>query len=91
MAASAFVTTVSSEPDAPIDATWVFLPDYLARLSTDGGSSDVLTTDQRRALLSGEFRTQSDLTTGVYRPTDPDPVLQISQHKFGTRDHYCAC
>lgn len=38
MAASASVTTVSSEPDAPIDATWVCLLDFLARLSTDGGS-----------------------------------------------------
>jgi len=88
---AAYAETVgeSYEQASPRDSRWVFLRDYLARLQ-DGGEA-VLTPTQRRSLISGAFEDDDTLTTGVYRPSDPDPTRQLLATEFSTREYYCAC
>ncbi|WP_135825772.1 carboxylate--amine ligase [Halorussus ruber] len=73
------------------DAKWVSLADYLKLLSSDDTFADVLARSDWRALLSGDFEAGGDLTTGVYRPSDPDPAYQLLSTEFGTSEYYCSC
>ena len=72
------------------DARWVYLADYLKVLGTDG-FADVLGKDEWHSLMSGDFEAGDDLTTGVYRPSDPAPAYQLLETEFGTREYYCSC
>ncbi len=81
----------SYTPDAPRPARWLYLPDYLAGLAGDGGPPDVLSTDEWRAILTGEFEHSQGLTTGVYRPSDPGPAVQVLETTFGGVEYYCSC
>ncbi|WP_115862928.1 carboxylate--amine ligase [Halorussus litoreus] len=72
------------------DARWVYLADYLKALDTDG-FVDVFGRDDWLALMSGEFEASDDLTTGVYRPSDPGPAYQLLDTEFGTQEYYCSC
>lgn len=78
------------EADEVRDARWVYLADYLKALGTDG-FADVLGRQDWLSLASGEFETRLDLTTGVYRPSDPAPVYQLLTTEFGTQEYYCSC
>ncbi|APW98312.1 carboxylate--amine ligase [Halobiforma lacisalsi AJ5] len=73
------------------DARWLYLPDYLSLLAESPSFPDVLSNDEWTALLSGEFESDRGLTTGVYRPSDPGPALQVLETKFGGPDYYCSC
>jgi predicted ATP-grasp superfamily ATP-dependent carboligase len=88
---AAYAETVGEdyEQQPPRESRWVSLRDYLARLQN--GGDDVLTPEQRRALISGTFESSDELTTGVYRPSDPDPTRQLLATEFSTREYYCAC
>ena len=90
MAAYAAATDCEYESDGVHDATWVSLPDYLSVLA-DGGASDVLSPGQWRSFLSGRFESRPDLTTAVYRPSDPDPAMQVLRTEFGEQSYYCSC
>ncbi|WP_276301399.1 carboxylate--amine ligase [Halorussus lipolyticus] len=79
------------EQEAIRDARWVYLADYLQLLSSDDGFSDVLARDDWLSFLSGDFETSDDLTTGVYRPSDPAPAYQLLSTEFGTAEYYCSC
>lgn len=68
---------------------WVALRDYITGLAEEGG--DVLTDAQWRALLSGSFEAQPDLTTAVYRPSDPGPAIRQLEEIAGAPEYYCAC
>jgi D-aspartate ligase len=41
--------------------------------------------------VSGAFEEDPALTTGVYRPSDPEPTSQVIQTALGLREYYCAC
>ncbi|MEZ3114944.1 carboxylate--amine ligase [Halobaculum sp. MBLA0147] len=73
------------------DARWVFLPDYLELCATTPGFRDVLSRAEWTALLSGAFETERGLTTGVYRPSDPEPAVTALERAFGVGEYYCAC
>ena len=73
------------------DVRWVYLRDYLAGLAADDGAVDVLVDAEWEALLTGEFESIPGLTTGVYRPSDPGPALQLLETEFSGRAYYCAC
>jgi predicted ATP-grasp superfamily ATP-dependent carboligase len=73
------------------DARWVSLADYLKLLASGDTFADVLARSDWRALLSGDFEASADLTTGVYRPSDPDPAYQLLSTEFGTSEYYCSC
>ena len=77
------------------DTTWVYLRDYLSVLAETPSFQDALTTDDWRALLSGDFETPDAdapaITTGVYRPSDPDPAIQLIETEFGGTEYYCSC
>jgi predicted ATP-grasp superfamily ATP-dependent carboligase len=88
-AAYAAATGESYDPGPVRDATWVYLPDYLARCAE--GAPDVLAADAWTALASGAFEDDPTLTTAVYRPSDPAPTAQFLATEFGERDYYCAC
>jgi len=90
MAAYASVTDVTYESSGVHDTRWVFLPDYLELLAT-ADSPDRLDPADWHALVSGRFEDESDLTTGVYRPSDPEPTYQVLQTVLGSREYYCAC
>jgi D-aspartate ligase len=78
------------EPPSEVSQVrWVALRDYLTGLTEVGG--DVLTDGQWRALLSGSFESASDLTTAVYRPSDPGPALRQLEEIAGAPEYYCAC
>jgi D-aspartate ligase len=90
---------VSGEPDGTdatdegggvTDARWVFLPDYLELLATTE-FRDRLAPADWHALVSGEFEDGAALTTGVYRPSDPEPSYQVLQTALGLREYYCSC
>ncbi|WP_134669983.1 carboxylate--amine ligase [Halorussus marinus] len=81
----------SYEPDEIRDATWAYLADYLRLLGSDEGFADVLGREEWLAIASGAFESLEDLTTGVYRPSDPGPAYQLLQTEFGTQQYYCAC
>ncbi|WP_255171111.1 carboxylate--amine ligase [Natrononativus amylolyticus] len=90
---AAYAEAVGEPYDSgPVEETrWVYLRDYLAGLASDPTATDVLSNDEWRALLSGEFETAQGLTTGVYRPSDPGPTLQLLETEFGGPDYYCSC
>ncbi|MFB6119006.1 carboxylate--amine ligase [Halosegnis sp.] len=75
----------------PLDARWVYLPDYLRLNFEDPGFDDVLSDGEWAALLSGEFEAGGWLTTGVYRLSDPGPARALLATEFADRDYYCAC
>ncbi|MXV62759.1 carboxylate--amine ligase [Natronorubrum sp. JWXQ-INN-674] len=75
----------------PDNARWIYLPDYLSLLASTPSFRDVLSNEEWTALLSGEFESTRGLTTGVYRPSDPGPALQILETEFGGPDYYCSC
>lgn len=77
-------------PDPPPESLrWISLRDYLEGVVTAGG--DVLTEETWRALLTGSFESRTDLTTAVYRPSDPDPTLRLLEELAGGPEYYCAC
>ena len=90
MAAYAGVTDARYESDGVHGATWVYLPDYLGLLAA-GDVSDVLAPGEWRSFVSGDFEARPDLTAGVYRPSDPDPLVRVLQNEVGARDYYCSC
>ncbi len=73
--------------DDPRDRRWLYLADYLKRLS-DGGQ-DVLTQTEWQTLLGGNA--DGDIVTGVYHPADPEPAYQLLRTEFTDREYYCAC
>ncbi|WP_224268142.1 carboxylate--amine ligase [Haloprofundus salinisoli] len=73
------------------DARWVYLRDYLTLLSTDDSFRDVLSSDDWTALASGSFESSGSLTTGVYRPSDPNPTAKLLETEFSRRGYYCSC
>ncbi|MFP8890143.1 carboxylate--amine ligase [Natrialbaceae archaeon A-CW2] len=73
------------------DSRWVYLPDYIQKLSSSPGVDDVLSSAAWRSFLSGDFEQQRGLTTGVYRPSDPGPALQLLETLFGRSEYYCSC
>ncbi len=91
MAAYASVTDATYESDGVRDARWVSLADYLSLLSEDDSFVDVLGRSEWEALFSGAFENRDDLTTGVYRPSDPTPTYRLLQTEFGNQEYYCAC
>jgi predicted ATP-grasp superfamily ATP-dependent carboligase len=90
MAAYADATGAGYDAGAITDARWVSLADYLPLLA-NGELADVLSTDDWAALVSGEFERRGDLTTGVYRPSDPAPTAHRLDVEFGGQDYYCSC
>jgi len=90
MAAYADATGADYDPGPLTDARWVSLADYLP-LVAGGELADVLASDDWQALVSGEFETTGDLTTAVYRPSDPAPIAHRLDVEFGSRDYYCSC
>jgi predicted ATP-grasp superfamily ATP-dependent carboligase len=79
------------EPGEPGDARWVYLRDYLTLLATDDTFRGVLDAVDWRWLLSGAFEESGDLTTGVYRPSDPAPAAHLLDTEFTDMEYYCAC
>jgi len=73
------------------DARWVYLPDYLELCASTPAFRDVLSRADWERLLAGDFETDPDLTTGVYRPSDPRPAAKAVETAFGGREYYCAC
>jgi len=49
----------------------VYLRDYLALLAGDDVFWDQLSTADWRRLVAGDFEREGNLTTGIYRPSDP--------------------
>jgi len=88
LAAYASVTDATYEPDSPRDARWVYLPDYL-RLAASGGGG--LPREDWTTLASGRFESDGDLTTGLYRPSDPGPTAALLETEFSGREYYCSC
>jgi len=72
------------------DARWVSLEDYLP-LVAGGETGDVLAGADWQALVSGAFEESGDLTTAVYRPSDPAPIAHRLDVEFADRDYYCSC
>lgn len=91
MAAYAAVTDATYESEGIVDARWVYLRDYLSLLATDDAFWDVLSAGDWASLLSGAFETSGALTTGVYRPSDPDPAAKLIETEFTDREYYCSC
>ncbi|MFC6786341.1 carboxylate--amine ligase [Halobaculum halobium] len=77
--------------DGPRDGRWVYLPDYVRRCLTDEAFWDVLSEDDWRSLFSGEFEREGELTTGLYRPSDPAPAVRYLTGEFTDREYYCSC
>jgi hypothetical protein len=91
MAAYAAVTDAAYESRG-VDATrWVYLRDYLSLLAGDDAFWDQLAPADWRRLVSGAFEREGDLTTGVYRPSDPGPAAKLFETEFVDRDYYCSC
>ena len=91
MAAYAAVTDAEYESSGVEPTRWVFLRDYLALLAGDDAFWDQLSAADWRRLVSGAFERDGDLTTGVYRPTDPAPAAKLFETEFVDRDYYCSC
>lgn len=79
-----------SEPSTASDTRWVYLRDYLALLS-EHAVSDHLTRSEWSDLISGQVEQRRDLTTAVYRPSDPGPTRRLLETEFSDREYYCAC
>ncbi|QZX98476.1 carboxylate--amine ligase [Halobaculum rubrum] len=77
--------------DGPQDARWTYLPDYIQRCLTDEAFWDVLSDDDWASLFSGEFEREGELTTGLYRPSDPAPAVKYLTGEFTDREYYCSC
>lgn len=90
MAAYADATGADYDAGTVSDARWVSLEDYLPLLA-NGELADVLGTADWQALISGDFEDAGDLTTAVYRPSDPAPIAHRLDVEFGGRDYYCSC
>ncbi|WP_394348658.1 carboxylate--amine ligase [Halovivax sp.] len=91
---AAYADAVGIEYDAGElreDVRWLYLRDYLAGLAGSEGGVDVLSDAEWEALLTGEFESTPGLTTGVYRPSDPEPTLQQLETEFSRREYYCSC
>ncbi|WP_254863496.1 carboxylate--amine ligase [Halovivax gelatinilyticus] len=73
------------------DVRWVYLRDYLAGLVGEDGAVDVLSHTEWTSLVTGEFESTPGLTTGVYRPSDPGPTVQLLETEFSRREYYCSC
>ncbi len=92
MAAYSAVTDADYEPASSIDPTrWVYLRDYLSLLAGDDPFWDHLSASDWRGLVAGEFEAAGDLTTGVYRPSDPAPAAKLFETEFVDREYYCSC
>lgn len=90
-AAYASVTDTEYTSSGLHDARWVYLPDYLELLATENEFQDALTPGDWQSLVGGAFEDSSDLTTAVYRPSDPAPAYEALQTTLGLREYYCAC
>ncbi len=90
MAAYSDATDVDYEAGPVQNARWVSLEDYLP-LVAGGETGDVLASEDWQALVSGAFEDAGDLTTAVYRPSDPAPVAHRLDVEFDDRDYYCSC
>jgi D-aspartate ligase len=90
MAAYSDATGVDYEAGPVQNARWVSLEDYLP-LVAGGETGDVLASEDWQALVSGAFEDAGDLTTAVYRPSDPAPVAHRLDVEFDDRDYYCSC
>ena len=90
MAAYAAVTDAEYESTGIEPARWVYLRDYLASLA-GGEVGDLLGGDDWGSLVSGAFESDGSLTTGIYRPSDPDPAAKLLETEFDDREYYCAC
>lgn len=88
-AAYADVVGASYTPGSVRNATWVYLRDYLARLSE--GEADTLSPERWMSLVSGSFEEEPGLTTGVYAPSDPAPTQQLLSTAFSNHEYYCSC
>lgn len=75
---------------APDRTRWLYLPDYLPALA-ETPVEDVLSRDEWAALISGAFESREDLTTAVYRPSDPAPAAEAIRTAVSGREYYCAC
>ncbi|WP_123624448.1 carboxylate--amine ligase [Halorubrum sp. CSM-61] len=91
MAAYAAVTDAEYESPGTEPTRWVYLRDYLALLAGDDAFWDRLSPADWRRLVAGDFEREGDLTTGVYRPSDPGPAAKLFETEFVDRDYYCAC
>ncbi|WP_144797408.1 carboxylate--amine ligase [Halorubrum depositum] len=91
MAAYAAVTDAEYESEGVEPTRWVYLRDYLSLLAGDDAFWDQLSVADWRRLVSGAFEREGDLTTGVYRPTDPGPAAKLFETEFVDRDYYCSC
>ncbi|SMO51271.1 carboxylate--amine ligase [Halorubrum cibi] len=94
MAAYAAVTDAEYESEGvdPAETTrWVYLRDYLSLLAGDDAFWDLLSGDDWRRLVAGSFEREGDLTTGVYRPSDPAPAAKLFETEFVDREYYCSC
>ncbi|QLG27826.1 carboxylate--amine ligase [Halorarum halophilum] len=91
MAAYAAVTDAEYGVDDVGEGRWVYLRDYLELCATDPAFWDVLSTEDWASLVSGSFEDAGDLTTGVYRPSDPDPAARLVETEFTDREYYCSC
>ena len=91
MAAYTDATGGEYEPNPTDEMRWVFLADYIQRLSTDPGFVDVLSQDEWMAILAGEMGPDAGIVTGVYDPDDPKPACQLVRTELGGREYYCAC
>lgn len=80
------------DPDPAIstDTRWVYLRDYLALL-TEHAVPDHLARSEWRSIVSGRFERSGELTTAVYRPSDPGPTVGLLETEFGDGEYYCAC
>jgi D-aspartate ligase len=72
------------------DTRWVYLRDYVALL-TEHAVPDRLGAPEWTAVLSGDVEREGDLTTAVYRPSDPGQMRQLLETEFGDGEYYCAC
>jgi len=91
MAAYAAVTDAAYESEGVEPARWVYLRDYLSLLAGDDAFRDRLSPADWRRLVSGAFEREGDLTTAVYRPSDPAPAAKLFETEFVDRDYYCSC
>jgi predicted ATP-grasp superfamily ATP-dependent carboligase len=91
MAAYAAVTDAEYESAGVEPTRWVYLRDYLALLAGDDAFWDQLSPADWRRLVAGDFEREGNLTTGVYRPSDPAPAAKLFETEFVDRDYYCSC
>ncbi len=85
------VPSADYRPAEPTDAKWVFLPDYLELCATTPAFRDVLERAEWAGLLSGSFEAADGFTTGVYRPSDPIPAVDVVETAFAPGEYYCSC